>query len=203
MILPGLMFTALALWPWIEQRWVTHDYGWHHLLDQPQRDNPIRTGAGMMALVFYAFLLFAGGNDIIAKSFHISLYYTTYAFRWGLLIGPPVAYWATKKICYGLLQKEAEELHHGAESGTIKRLPHGEYIEVHREITKKRRLLLDPHPQPTPEEGLSATPQPRRRSAITTGRRTKLADFFFTRSEPVPVTTDEDTDAVREPTHSD
>ena len=161
-ILPGLMFTALALWPWIEQRWVTKDYGWHHLLDRP-RDNPVRTGAGMMALVFYAFLLFAGGNDIIAKSFHISLYYTTYAFRWGLLIGPPVAYWATKRVCYGLLQKEAEELHHGAESGTIKRLPNGEYIEVHREITHKRRLLLDPQAPAHARRGRRGRAEPRRR----------------------------------------
>ena len=88
------------------------------------------------ALGFYAFLLLAGGNDIIAKTFHISLYETTYAFRSGLLIGPPVADWATKRICYGLQKKEAEDLHHGPESGTIQRLPDGEYIEVHREITQ-------------------------------------------------------------------
>jgi ubiquinol-cytochrome c reductase cytochrome b subunit len=200
-ILPGLMFTVLALWPWIEQRWVTKDYGYHHLLDRP-RDNPIRTGAGMMALVFYAFLLFAGGNDIIAKTFHISLYYTTYAFRFGLLLGPPIAYWATKKICFGLLQKEAEELHHGAESGTIKRLPHGEFIEVHSEISEKRRLVIDPHPQPAPEEVVT-TPQ-RRRAGIGTGRRSRLADFFFTREDPEPVLRDEDpTDTVREPLHRD
>ncbi|BEP15387.1 ubiquinol-cytochrome c reductase cytochrome b subunit [Acidothermaceae bacterium B102] len=200
LILPGLMFTALALWPWIEQRFVTKDYGYHHLLDRP-RDNPIRTGAGMMALVFYAFLLFAGGNDIIAKTFHISLYYTTYAFRAGLLFGPPIAYWATKKVCYGLLAKEAEELEHGSESGTIKRLPNGEYIEVHRELNESRRLLLDPHPTATPEQ--PEVTRQTRRAAISTGRRSRLSDFFYTRSEPEPVATQDDADTVREPLHRD
>ena len=150
LILPGIMFTGLALWPWIERRFITKDHGYHHLLDRP-RDNPIRTGVGMMALVFYAFLLFAGGNDIIAKTFHISLYYTTYAFRAGLLLGPPVAYWATKKVCYGLLARESDELHHGSESGTIKRLPHGEFIEVHQELSQARRLIMDPGSE-TPEQ---------------------------------------------------
>jgi ubiquinol-cytochrome c reductase cytochrome b subunit len=188
-ILPGIMFTLLGAWPWIEKRWVTHDYGYHHLLDRP-RDNPVRTGAGMMALVFYAILLFAGGNDIIAKTFHISLYYTTYAFRWGLLLGPPIAYWATKRFCYGLLQREADELHHGVETGTIKRLPHGEFIEVHGELTKRRRDIIDPHPEPTPEE-VPEVERPRQRIGIGTGRRGRLADFFFTRDEPVVVERDE------------
>jgi ubiquinol-cytochrome c reductase cytochrome b subunit len=184
-VLPGIMFTLLALWPWIERRWVTKDYGYHHLLERP-RENPVRAGAGMMALVFYAFLLFAGGNDIIAKTFHISLYYTTYAFRLGLLFGPPVAYWATKRICYGLLAKDAEMLEHGYETGTIKRLPHGEFIEVHGELTENKRLILDPESQLTPEE-VPEVERPTQRRAVGTGRRSRLANFFFTRDEPVVV----------------
>ena len=196
------MFTALALWPWIEQRWVTHDYGWHHLLDRP-RDNPIRTGAGMMALVFYAFLLFAGGNDIIAKSFHISLYYTTYAFRWGLLIGPPVAYWATKRSATACCRRRPRSCttapraapssgcRTASTSRSTARSPRSAGCCSTRTRSPRRRKASAPPPSPAVA----------RRSR--TGRRTKLADFFFTRSEPVPVTTDEDTDAVREPTHSD
>ncbi len=197
-ILPGIMFTLLALWPWLEKRFVTHDYGYHHLLDRP-RDNPIRTGAGMMALVFYAFLLFAGGNDIIAKTFHISLYYTTYAFRAGLLLGPPIAYYVTKRICFGLQQKDADDLHHGAESGTIKRLPHGEFIEVHQELTQRRMDILDPDRNNPPEaETVAAAPS---RAAISTGRRNRLADFFYTEEEAEPVLRDDD--ESREPTHHD
>jgi ubiquinol-cytochrome c reductase cytochrome b subunit len=96
----------------------------------------------------------------------------------------------TKRICYGMLQREAEELEHGVETGTIKRLPHGEFIEVHGELTERRRLILDPHPQPTPEETPQVS-QPRRRAGIGTGRRSRLTDFFFAREEPVPVERDD------------
>ena len=38
-ILPGLVFTVMAIYPWIEQ-WATGDKREHHLLDRPQRPSP-------------------------------------------------------------------------------------------------------------------------------------------------------------------
>src|SRR5690606_39853320 len=43
-IVPGLLFTGLAVYPFLE-RWVTGDHEIHHLLDRP-RDVPTRTGIG-------------------------------------------------------------------------------------------------------------------------------------------------------------
>ena len=45
MILPGILFTVLALYPFIEA-WVTGDKREHHLLDRPaQRADPHRARA--------------------------------------------------------------------------------------------------------------------------------------------------------------
>ena len=44
--LPGVFFTFLYLWPFLERRFVSHDHGYHNLLDRP-RDAPLRTAIGM------------------------------------------------------------------------------------------------------------------------------------------------------------
>src|SRR4051812_28175308 len=71
LVVPGLIFTALAMYPFLE-RWATGDHEIHHLLDRP-RDVPARVGFGMAGVTFYGMLWLAGGNDIIAKTFHIPL----------------------------------------------------------------------------------------------------------------------------------
>jgi ubiquinol-cytochrome c reductase cytochrome b subunit len=126
-VLPGLLFTGLALWPWIEQ-WITKDRGYHNLLDRP-RDKPMRTALGMMSISFYVMLLIAGGNDIIASIFSISVQTITHTLRVGVFVVPPLVYWATKRFCLGLQHADQELVHHGIESGTIRRLPSGEFVE--------------------------------------------------------------------------
>jgi ubiquinol-cytochrome c reductase cytochrome b subunit len=42
-----------------------------------------------------------------------------------------LAYVITYRICLGLQRSDAAVISHGVESGVIKRLPHGEFIEVH------------------------------------------------------------------------
>jgi ubiquinol-cytochrome c reductase cytochrome b subunit len=57
---------------------------------------------------------------------------------WGgrilLLVLPPIAYLATYRVCLGLQRHDREVLEHGLETGIIKLLPHGEYIEVHQPL---------------------------------------------------------------------
>src|SRR5699024_9362266 len=48
-IVPGLLFTVLALFPFVEQ-WVTRDRREHHLLERP-RNNPTRTAFGVAGSV--------------------------------------------------------------------------------------------------------------------------------------------------------
>ena len=51
-----------------------------------------------------------------------------------MLIVPPIAYWVTYRICLGLQRSDRAVLEHGVETGIIKRLPHGEFIEVHQPL---------------------------------------------------------------------
>jgi ubiquinol-cytochrome c reductase cytochrome b subunit len=131
-VLPGLLTTLPLLYPFIEARF-TKDKGTHNLLQRP-RDVPARTGLGMMSIAFYVVLLLSGGNDIIADQFDISLNATTWAGRIGLLIAPPLAYYFTYRICLGLQQHDRQVLAHGVETGIIRRLPDGRFVEVHQPL---------------------------------------------------------------------
>ncbi len=132
MVIPGIMFTLAAMYPAIERK-LTKDYATHNLLQRP-RDVPVRAGLGMMAISFMFVLLLSGGNDVIAYIFDISLNATTWAGRIGLLLLPPAAYYVTYRICLGLQRADRAILEHGIETGIIKRLPHGEFIEVHQPL---------------------------------------------------------------------
>ncbi|MFI5953491.1 cytochrome bc complex cytochrome b subunit [Cryptosporangium sp. NPDC051539] len=131
-VLAGAMFTLAGAYPWLEQKFMK-DRGHHNLLQRP-RDAPARTGLGAMAIGFFIVLLLSGGNDIIADKFDISLNATTWAGRIGLFIVPPIAYFVTYRICLGLQQHDREVLAHGVESGVIRRLPSGQFIEVHQPL---------------------------------------------------------------------
>ncbi|HEY6423163.1 MAG TPA: cytochrome bc complex cytochrome b subunit [Pseudonocardiaceae bacterium] len=132
MVIPAIMFTLAFAYPFIERR-LTKDNAYHNLLQRP-RDVPVRTGLGMMAISFMFVLLLSGGNDVLAYTFDISLNATTWAGRIGLLLLPPAAYYVTYRICLGLQRADRAVLEHGIETGIIKRLPHGEFIEVHQPL---------------------------------------------------------------------
>src|ERR687898_1954404 len=121
LVLPGIMFTLLALYPIIERK-LTGDTASHHLLQRP-RDVPVRTGLGAMALTAYIVLRISGGNDLIADKFDISLNAMTWVGRIGVIILPPIAYAVTYRICLGLQMHDREVLEHGIETGVIRRLP--------------------------------------------------------------------------------
>ncbi|MFD8528890.1 cytochrome bc complex cytochrome b subunit [Streptosporangium canum] len=125
----GIVMTGLALYPFIEQ-WVTGDRSEHHIAERP-RNNPHRTSIGISAVTFYGVLWLLGANDEIAAFFHVSLNWTTYVGRVLVFLGPALAYFITYRMCLGLQRSDAAVIGHGVESGVIKRLPSGEYIEVH------------------------------------------------------------------------
>ncbi|TKG71491.1 cytochrome bc1 complex cytochrome b subunit [Prauserella endophytica] len=128
----GILFTVLIAYPFIERK-LSKDTGHHNLLQRP-RDAPVRTSLGVMAITFFMVLEMSGFNDIIAYTFDISLNATTWAGRIGVLIAPPLAYYITYRICLGLQRSDREVLEHGVETGIIKRLPHGEFIEIHQPL---------------------------------------------------------------------
>jgi ubiquinol-cytochrome c reductase cytochrome b subunit len=140
LILPGIMFNLIALYPAIEG-WATKDRGYHNLLDRP-RDVPVRTALGVTALTFYLILVIGGANDIIASTFHLSLQATTWVLRFLLVFAPPVAFKLTKRFCIGLQRHDESLLHHGIETGIIRRLPDGEYIEVEAPLPAAKAEVL-------------------------------------------------------------
>ncbi|WP_020521336.1 cytochrome bc1 complex cytochrome b subunit [Catelliglobosispora koreensis] len=131
-VLPGILTVVPMLYPWIEARF-TKDRGHHNLLQRP-RDMPERTGFGVASITFYLVLALSGGNDVIADKFHISLNAMTWAGRIGLLVLPPLGYYLGRRIALGLQQHDREVLAHGVETGIIKLLPNGQYVEVHQPL---------------------------------------------------------------------
>jgi ubiquinol-cytochrome c reductase cytochrome b subunit len=141
----GLIFTLLIAYPFLEQRF-TKDNAHHNLLQRP-RDAPVRTAIGAMAISFYMLLTLMCMNDIIALKFHISLNATTWIGRIGAVILPPLVYFITYRWAVGLQRSDRAVLEHGVETGIIKRLPHGAYIELHQPIGP-----VDDHGHPIPLE---------------------------------------------------
>jgi ubiquinol-cytochrome c reductase cytochrome b subunit len=175
--LPGIMFTLLALYPIIERK-LTGDTASHHLLQRP-RDVPVRTALGIMSLAFYLVLFISGGNDVIADKFDISLNAMTWIGRLGLIILPPIAYVVTYRICLGLQQHDREVLEHGIETGVIRRLPTGEFIEVHQPLG-----AVDEHGHG--ELAYGGAPVPKKMNQIGAARRA-IRGFFRPIEEPSAV----------------
>ncbi len=139
-IIPGILFTALAFYPFLEA-WATGDKREHNLLERP-RNAPVRTSIGVVAIVFYGILWIGGGNDIIATTFDLSFNALAWTLRVMLIAAPPIAFVVTKRICLGLQRKDREKLLHGYESGRVLRLPHGEFIEVHQPLNYKELAVI-------------------------------------------------------------
>lgn len=171
----GLVFTLLVAYPWIEKR-LTGDTTAHHNLLQRPRDVPVRTAIGAMAITFYVILTLSCINDIIALKFDISLNATTWIGRIGVLLLPPLAYFITYRFCIGLQRSDRAVLEHGIETGVIKRLPHGEYIEVHQPLGP-----VDSHGHPIPLEYQGA-PVPKKMNKL--GSAGKPGTGSFLRPDP-------------------
>jgi ubiquinol-cytochrome c reductase cytochrome b subunit len=156
-----ILYVIAGAYPWIERRF-TKDNALHNLLQRP-RDVPVRTSLGVMGISFYTVLVLSGSNDLIAYFFDISLNATTWAGRIGVLVVPPIAYWVTYRICIGLQRSDRAVLEHGIETGIIKRLPHGEFIEVHQPLAG-----VDDHGHAIPLEYQGA-PVPKRMNQLGMG----------------------------------
>ena len=188
LILPGLMMTAMALYPFIES-WVTGDKREHNLLDRP-RNAPTRTALGTMSLSFYVLLWIGGGNDIVATTFNLSINSITWFMRVALIVVPPIVFIVTKRICLGLQRRDLDKLLHGKETGRILRLPEGGFVEVHEpvseaEIPKLLARQTYPRveiPQKYDENGIK-TPKYRRQQL-----RAKLNHWWTKGDLPIPST---------------
>ena len=171
----GLIFMLLIAYPFIEQR-VTGDRAHHNLLQRP-RDAPVRTAIGAMAISFYMIMTLAAMNDVIALKFHISLNATTWIGRIGMVVLPAIVYYITYRWCIGLQRSDRAVLEHGVETGIVKRLPHGAYIELHQPLGP-----VDDHGHPIPLEYQGAV-LPKRMNKL--GSAGSPGSGSFLRGDPI------------------
>ena len=162
-VIMGVVFLLLFSYPFLEKKF-SGDNAHHNLLQRP-RDVPFRTGIGSMAIAFYMVLTFAAMNDIIALKFHISLNATTWIGRIGMLVLPPLVFFAAYRWAVGLQRSDRDVLEHGVETGIIKRLPHGAYIELHQPLGD-----VDDHGHPIPLEYAGAAVPKRMNKLGAAGR---------------------------------
>jgi ubiquinol-cytochrome c reductase cytochrome b subunit len=150
LVLFGLVLAVLAVYPFIES-WITGDKREHHILDRP-RNAPTRTALGVAWVTGYVIMLLGGGNDIFATHFNLSINAITWFVRITYFVGPVLAFIITKRICLGLQRRDKDKVLHGRESGIIKRLPHGEFVEVHEPLAQGDLYKLTAHEQYKPAE---------------------------------------------------
>jgi ubiquinol-cytochrome c reductase cytochrome b subunit len=125
-LLPGLAFIIIFLWPFIEQRF-TRDTETHHLLNRG-RDLPARTGIGAGGLTFFVLLTVAGSNDVLARFFGVPVELITDAFRIVLIPLPIAAGLAVYAVCRELHDRGDER-----PAGPwvwLRRTPEGGFEEV-------------------------------------------------------------------------
>ncbi len=139
-VLPFIILGGTLAYPFIEG-WITGDKREHHLLQRP-RNAPNRTAFLVMMMTAYGLLWAAGGNDIIANKFHLNLNYITYFMRGAIFVGPPLAFWITRRWCISLQRQDEGRLLHGYETGIIMRSAEGGYSERHLPISEEEAYTL-------------------------------------------------------------
>jgi ubiquinol-cytochrome c reductase cytochrome b subunit len=96
-VVPGALFTIVAVWPFVERRW-TKDGREHHLLDWPW-EQPGRAATGAAILAIFAILTLAGGNDVMAVYLHLRVEDLTRIFQVLVLVGPVVVWLVVYALC--------------------------------------------------------------------------------------------------------
>jgi ubiquinol-cytochrome c reductase cytochrome b subunit len=187
-----LILLAIGVYPFVEA-WITGDKREHHILDRP-RNVPVRTGLGVAWLSLYVVLLIGGGNDIVATHLHLSINAITWFVRISVFVVPVLAFIVTKRVCLGLQRRDRDNVLHGRESGVIKRLPHGEYVEIHEPLAQDRLHTLTQHEQNPPYEigPLVDANGVRRPVTVSQRVRARLAYVMFGPETRIPKPTAEE-----------
>jgi ubiquinol-cytochrome c reductase cytochrome b subunit len=126
-VIPGIIFTVLALWPWIEAR-ATGDREVHHFAQRP-REAPFRTAVGAYGLTLISILMLAGSNDVVAEFFHVEVDRLNNWLQGLVLVVPFVVAGVTFAVCRDLRRRGDRPF---ADPGrtVVRRTPDGGFAEV-------------------------------------------------------------------------
>jgi ubiquinol-cytochrome c reductase cytochrome b subunit len=152
---PIALFAVVLAYPFLEQ-WITGDKSEHHLLQRP-RNAPTRTAFLAAAITLYGLLWAAGGNDILATQFHVSLNHITYFMRVAIFVVPPLVFILAKRWCISLQRHDNDKLLHGYETGIIMRSAEGGYSERHLPIDPERAYTLTARSRDEVYDGVDGT----------------------------------------------
>ncbi|MFG2718520.1 cytochrome bc complex cytochrome b subunit [Streptomyces sp. NPDC048416] len=195
-LIPLIVFPTILLVLWLYpfvEAWITGDDREHHITERP-RNNPTRTAFGAAWVAEYLLLLLGGGNDLMATHFHLSINVISWAARIGFFVVPVVVFVVTKRICLGLQRRDKEKVEHGRETGIIKRLPHGEFVEAHEPLSREQLFTLTAHEQYAPHEIPPATDENgvQRNVRWSEKLRARLSSAYFGQSGQIAKTTSEE-----------
>ncbi|MEU0285699.1 ubiquinol-cytochrome c reductase cytochrome b subunit [Streptomyces sp. NPDC006147] len=179
-----LLFLAMGAYPFLEA-WVTGDDRDQHLLDRP-RNRPVRTALGAAWLSVYTVALIGAANDVIATHLHVSVNAVTWTVRVALFVAPPAVFVVTKRWALGLQRRDRDKVLHGRESGVIKRLGNGEYVEVHEPLSQARLHALTAHEQYHPLPAAPVQNADGRATGLAQRLRVKLSRGFYGPGTQVP-----------------
>jgi ubiquinol-cytochrome c reductase cytochrome b subunit len=110
----------------------------------------MRTALGVGWVSFFLVALIGAANDIIATRFGVAVESVSWAVRIGLFVVPPAAFAVAKRFALGLQRRDRDRVLHGRETGIIKRLPNGEFIEVHEPLSREKLHALTQYEQYKP-----------------------------------------------------
>jgi ubiquinol-cytochrome c reductase cytochrome b subunit len=128
-LLPGILFGILTLWPFIEQRFLTHDDQFHELLDRP-RDNALRTSLGVAGVLVFVVATIAGGNDVASVILDVPVETMTNVLRVAIFVVPIIGFLVTYRICRELKRESLETAAPAPPRIVLRRTPDGGFEEV-------------------------------------------------------------------------
>jgi ubiquinol-cytochrome c reductase cytochrome b subunit len=136
----------------------------------------------------YGLLWMAGGNDILATHFHLSLNEITEVMRVAVFVVPAVVFFVARAWCLGLQRADRDLLLHGRETGVITRGADGGYSERHMQLDAYSAYALTArdHPGVVPSQSETDTNGVRQRGAWRARVRHRLSTALYADQIPTP-----------------
>jgi ubiquinol-cytochrome c reductase cytochrome b subunit len=138
-LLPGVTFLVLYLWPFLE-RLVTKDRREHQVLERP-RDRPVRVGIGVGALTFYVLLLAAFSDGVISRYTGVPVYTVLVVFQ----IATPLLPFVTGGVAF-LLARALRD----SRAESLSELTGRDFRRTLRRRPKEPPAEVEAEPEPTP-----------------------------------------------------